>query len=400
MRCFDVSLTSYSDRICSPDETLVRITPSLSKHGITRLARLTELDRIGIPVWNAVTPNSRSIVINQGKGILDIDAKVSAAMEALERAVAGNPQLEKRRASLRQLHGEDAVANPLACLISAKHNDIQIDELIDWTVGYDIISERNVWVPHDALLLDDTKPSRFWLSSDGLASGNTLLEATFHGLLERIERDAETIWQFGSEQEKALACIDVQTLNDAVLDRLVQQIRVAGFQLQLFEMTSDIGVPCFTAYIAPQAPSDGELRYIEMTTGHGAHPVAIRAAIRAVTEAAQSRLTYISGARDDIHPTSFSRPLPVHLRRLLELQPQARFSQIDLTTGAPLGEMLKIVIQRLKVAGIKSVIVVPLNPGEENFSVAKVLVPELENPDGNRKRRLGPRALKRILKSK
>jgi ribosomal protein S12 methylthiotransferase accessory factor len=162
---------------------MARIKPSLSKHGITRLARLTDLDRIGIPVWNAIASNSRSIVINQGKGIEDIDAKVSAAMEALERAVAGNPQIDVRRASIRQLEAEGSSADPLHSLILAGRSDVHPEEEVAWTLGYDIVAERNVWVPSDAVLLDDTKANRFWQSSDGLASGNILLEATFHGLL-------------------------------------------------------------------------------------------------------------------------------------------------------------------------------------------------------------------------
>ncbi|ASR09552.1 hypothetical protein CHY08_00005 [Rhizobium leguminosarum bv. viciae] len=44
------------------------------------------------------------------------------------------------------------------------------------------------------------------------------------------------------------------------------------------------------------------MRLVEVTGGTGAHPSPVRAAIRAVTEAVQSRMTYISGARDDISP--------------------------------------------------------------------------------------------------
>ena len=84
-------MIAYSDRICGPEETWSRIEALLPRFGVTRLSRLTGLDRVGIPVWNAVSPNARSIVINQGKGITDIDAKVSAAMEALERAIAEPP---------------------------------------------------------------------------------------------------------------------------------------------------------------------------------------------------------------------------------------------------------------------------------------------------------------------
>lgn len=373
--------------------------PSLSRHGITRLARLTDLDCIGIPVWNAVVPNSRSIVINQGKGINDIDAKVSAAMEALERSVAENPQIDIRRASVRELESEGSCVDPLRCLISAGQPEVPANEPLSWTLGYDIIAERHIWVPYDAVLLDDTNPGRFWRSSDGLASGNILLEATFHGLLERIERDAEILWQFASDAEKRKNCIEALSFGDPVLSGLAGRVRGAGFRLQLFNRTSDIGVPCFEAFIAPEAPSEGELRYIEVTYGAGAHPDPVRAAIRAVTEAAQSRLTYISGARDDIHPETFTRQLPAHLREALFMEPNSQVSSFDRASGATLADMLSGVLNRLKAAGIKSAIVVDMAAGETDFSVAKVLVPELENPDGRRKRRLGPRALKRILRS-
>jgi YcaO-like protein with predicted kinase domain len=262
-------LTSYSGRSCSPHETLARITPSLSKYGITRLARLTDLDRIGIPVWNAVAPNSRSIVINQGKGIDDIDAKVSAAMEALERAVGGAPQIDVRSASIRQLKSDGALAEPRDSLILAGQNDVNPEETLSWVQGYDIIADRHVWVPYEAILLDDTRSNRFWNSSDGLASGNIRVEAIFHGLLERIERDADVLWQFASVAQKSRNCVEISSFRDPVLGGLAQRVRDAGFRLQIFDRTSDIAVPCFEAFIAPEVPSGGELRYTEVTHGAG-----------------------------------------------------------------------------------------------------------------------------------
>ncbi|OCP22439.1 MULTISPECIES: YcaO-like family protein [unclassified Ensifer] len=396
----DAPLSPYSDRSCSPKETMARIAPSLSKHGITRLARLTDLDRIGIPVWNAIAPNARSIVINQGKGIEDIDAKVSAAMEALERAVAGEPHIEVRQTSVYELENGGLFADPFHGMILVGRSEVQLKETLAWTLGYDIVAERDVWVPYDVVRLDDTKPNRFWQSSDGLASGNTLLEATFHGLLERIERDATVVSQFSSDGERRKNCVDVESFRDPILSSLADRVREAGFRLQMFDMTSDVGVPCFEAFIAPDRPPGVELRYIEVTHGAGAHPSPVRAAIRAVTEAAQSRLTYISGARDDIHPDTFTRPLPDHLREALFFEPTTDGPGFATVPYAVLSDMLTGVIDRLKAVGIKSAIVVDLNPREPDFSVAKVLVSELESPDGKRKRRFGKRALKRILKSR
>lgn len=82
--------------------------------GVSRLARLTGLDKIGIPVWSAISPNARSIVINQGKGVSDSDAKISAAMEAIERAVACAPSVPFRMATRRALRegGDRALTLP------------------------------------------------------------------------------------------------------------------------------------------------------------------------------------------------------------------------------------------------------------------------------------------------
>ena len=63
--------SSYSDRVYPAAETLRRVWPYLSDHGITRVARQTGLDRVGISCWAAFRPNSRSLAGAQGKGLSD-----------------------------------------------------------------------------------------------------------------------------------------------------------------------------------------------------------------------------------------------------------------------------------------------------------------------------------------
>jgi len=389
----------YSDRVCAPEETFRRIRPHLARYGITRLARLTSLDKIGIPVWNAVSPNAHSIVINQGKGICDVDAKVSAAMEALERAVAAEPELNMRTASAGELAAEGLRTDPLKPLIRAGRDEVGPGDIIDWVRGNDLIAGGDVWVPRQALALDDTRPTRFWQSSDGLASGNTMLEAMFHGLLERVERDAEALWNLTPSAERAAACVDPFSFDDPVISDLATRITSAGFRLKLFDMTSDIAIPCFSALIAPDAASDGTaFRYIEVTNGSGCHPDPVRSTIRAITEAAQSRLTFISGARDDIHPETFARPLPEHLKQELDLPPTP-YRITDIADADPtLADRIADVIERLTAAKITSAIAVHMNPDTHDFAVAKMLVPQLEHPDGERKQRFGRRAMARMLR--
>ena len=71
-------------RVVAPEKTLERLRPHMARLGITRLANVTGLDRVGIPVVMAMRPNSRSVAVSQGKGV-DLDAaKASALMESVE----------------------------------------------------------------------------------------------------------------------------------------------------------------------------------------------------------------------------------------------------------------------------------------------------------------------------
>ncbi len=389
----------YSDRVCAPEETFARIAGLLPVFGVSRLARLTGLDSIGIPVWNAVSPNARSIVINQGKGITDIDAKVSAAMEALERAVACTPsapvQTETRRALLNK--GERAFGLP--GLIAAGMDDLGDDEPTTWLRGHDLFDRHTTFIPFHAASLDRTlEQCRYWQSSDGLASGNTEQEAILHGLLERIERDAETLWRLRPLAARLKSCVGARLFNDPVIDDMTGRIEAAGLTFRLFDMTSDIGIPCLSAIIADaDILGAKEPRYHDVTVGHGAHPDPRRAAIRAVTEAAQSRLTYISGARDDVFPETFTRKLPRETQQLFVATPGDRNPAACAFAGAGTGALLDHVVAALRRAGIGTAVAVPLLSEPLPFSVVKIFVPELENPDGARKRRFGNRALSHAL---
>ena len=67
-----------------PEETLRAFLSHAGRMGITRLANVTGLDNIGIPVYMACRPLSRSIAVSQGKGLTPAEAKISAFMEAAE----------------------------------------------------------------------------------------------------------------------------------------------------------------------------------------------------------------------------------------------------------------------------------------------------------------------------
>lgn len=369
----------------------------LPRFGVTRLSRLTGLDSIGVPVWNAVSPNARSIVINQGKGITDLDAKVSAAMEALERSIAGDPLVPTRYASRRDFAEAGEACLPLDIFVASDQPFVSETESIGWLAGRDIMTGGTVWVPRAAVCLDRTDPKpRFWQSSDGLASGNSEIEAILHGLLERIERDADRLWRLLPRGKRLASAIDAAGFNDPVIDDLANRFRAAKLELRVFDITSDLTVPTYaavlgnTGLLAKKSPL-----FHDATIGYGTHPVAPRALIRALTEVAQSRLTYISGARDDLFAETFTRPLADETLALFEASPGTATSYD--TPQGDAAALLSHCLQKLAASGITPVLAIPLTDASLPIAVVKVVVPSLENPEGKRRHAVGPRALSRML---
>src|SRR4051794_34242788 len=82
-------------RLVAPEQTLERGKPLMRSLGITRVANITGLDVIGIPVVAVMRPNSRSVAVAQGKGLDLTAAKVSGLMESIE-----NYHAERIRAPL------------------------------------------------------------------------------------------------------------------------------------------------------------------------------------------------------------------------------------------------------------------------------------------------------------
>src|SRR5271154_1007109 len=212
----------YLDRIRPAAETIAALRPELPELGITRLARLTGLDLPGIPVWSAIRPNAKTLAVSQGKGIDDDAAAASAIMEAIEGATAERADLPHVTLSQKEMA---ALGRPVALfddLLRAGEEPPDNDEVLDWIEGFDLMTGAAVWVPLEAAALSDERaPSRYWQSTDGLASGNVLWEAIFHGLCERIERDALTLWTLRDDAKVASRCCEPSAFDDQEVRKLV-----------------------------------------------------------------------------------------------------------------------------------------------------------------------------------
>jgi ribosomal protein S12 methylthiotransferase accessory factor len=195
--------------------------------GITRLANLTGLDTIGLPVYTAIRPNARSLATSQGKGFDADSAKVSALMESIESWHGEWIERPLRWESYAALY-DKAVVVDITALPLCIEGKLHFDRPLLWIEGYDLMQQRLSWVPFEAVSVNFVYPPNFACtfdpSSNGLASGNHVLEAIVHGLCEVIERDATALWYLNDE----LRQLDLATVDDPSCVQILDLLKRAG----------------------------------------------------------------------------------------------------------------------------------------------------------------------------
>ncbi|MCF2147140.1 YcaO-like family protein [Desmonostoc muscorum LEGE 12446] len=292
--------TSGTHRLIEPECTFARLKPHLATMGVTRCADVTGLDRIGIPVYCAIRPWGRVIQVTNGKGLRHIDAKVSALMEALEIFHAENPSSDLKRGSLKLMQGTgQRVVQPEILPEYKAKNFFSSDFIIDWIKAEDLLTGEEVWLPASAVYI--CSPMLYPFDTNGLASGNHLLEATLHGLYEVIERDAISRLSANGRiclTQERCKCIDLSTVDDESVKGLYEMLLQADIKLVLIWVKSCI--PSFHTFWAVLLDRNPFSHSSMVNIGYGSHLNVSVAATRAITEAAQSRLTFIHGSREDL----------------------------------------------------------------------------------------------------
>ena len=220
-------------RVISPRETLARMQPYLPPMGITRVANVTGLDTIGIPVVMAYRPNSRSLAVSQGKGLDLAAARASAVMESVEGYHAENVELPLKLASYRDLCTRHTVVDTDLLPRCWWHRSFHPDLPLLWVKGEDWLRHEKVWIPFQLVHTRYTAAMRFDLNSfaatsTGLASGNHLLEAASHATCEVVERGpALRVWVVGHTDYVGTAEFNV-TLSNARAAAVVKALAAAG----------------------------------------------------------------------------------------------------------------------------------------------------------------------------
>jgi len=376
--------TRGTHRSRSPEETLHDYSRFMPQMGITRLANVTGLDVVGIPVWMCVRPNSRNLSVSQGKGLDAASAKVSALMESIEGWHAESLELPIRYESpavlRRTAHAVEL--EQLSRWSSSAAPDTHAPMF--WVEGFDLLAGKPIWLPHDIVNLNYVSPANhvptLARNTNGLASGNHLLEAIVHGLCEVIERDAMALWFVDDAATAKATQLDLSTIDDPSCRSVIERLECADIQVAAWDITSDIGIPSYacTVFDRPGLHVAGNF------SGFGCHLDPAVALLRALTEAVQSRLTLIAGSRDDLRRSQYQE-----LRNEQDLAELAEsvasppatvdFRARRSAATATFEDDLALILDRLRAIGCDCVAVADLTKRDIGIPVVKVIVPGLED---------------------
>ncbi|NJD76585.1 MAG: YcaO-related McrA-glycine thioamidation protein [Candidatus Methanoperedens sp.] len=382
----DIKYLEGTQRVFKPETTLATTTKLLSTIGVTRIANITDLDRVGIPVFSAIRPSAAAgaISIYSGKGANETNARISAIMESFERCLAEQPEVSINlpRIPLNTERATDTYES-----LSESYPTLYPDTLLlprpfsgfttlEWVMGFDLMNDIEVFVPANAVFhpyepLGGNKIFRS--NTNGLASGNTIEEAVLHGLLEVIERDALSIAEFTHNPGREIVLSESDGLNYV----LKKKLEDAGIKVKLWLLDSDVDIPTVVTALDDTVLRDPAL----LVMGAGSHLKPEIAVTRALTEAAQSRVVQIHGAREDTDRERVVRTFGYdHMKKMNgywyeDLETVQMDKMQDGSSNTPAAN-IKTVLERLE--GIADgAIIVDLSRGVE-IPVVRAIIPMFE----------------------
>jgi YcaO-like protein with predicted kinase domain len=354
--------------------------------GISRVSEVTGLDVVGCPVWVSCRPLSRTVSLNAGKSLDRMMSRAGAILEASEFCAAEIPKGESMVAPYSEVKDKAVDYRSLPLIHSSiLHEDMPIE----WEWSTEILSGQNKLVPSGACWMHPrtkTFIGHFQNSSNGNASGYSIVDAIISGLYEVVERDAWTISEH-LESHKI-----VENLPESIKS-MEEMAKRSALKLSVFSCTQeDIGIPVFGAVVHGDDAG--------LYTGHGCNRCPIKAMERAVLEAFQSRCVYIAGARDDLFRRSFlisknTNPKDIETSLGKLGRDDTEYQELgDVEDSQELIELSR----KVKDAGLNDIYVKHLNTFEfkdVTIPVVKVIVPGLETCKMDGQWTPSPRCLKK-----
>lgn len=337
-----------------------RLTPQLAGLGITRVADLTDLDVVGIPVCAAIRPLSRNLAVSQGKGFSVDAAWVGAVAEALElRAAETVADLHPH------LAGDAAIERWRPCFAG------ETPRSDGWVAAREWRTHTPVLVPRELVELDLTRaPSdpRWRRTSNAMAAHPERSPALRHALLEAVERHAVAL---APTRRREIQRLQGGRPTRAPLAALLDRLADVGLQPRLWRLSPIAGIEIVKARLPAAQP------WARPVVGAAASLDLEDAACRALLECVQSRVTRLAGARDDLTPADY---VPAAGRAFADVRSGVeRVADWPRSATRRSGDELAEIVDRLDAAGFSRIFVVDLPVAPCPVHVVKVVVPGLVN---------------------
>jgi ribosomal protein S12 methylthiotransferase accessory factor len=281
-----------SSRRRSADETLVHAKRMAPTAGISGVEELSPQNEFGVSVFAAMRPRSLSDGLTFGKGRTPVDAEVGALMEGLEFYFAepGVSDVKTLWATARELAGQQAAEEALNQYIPLRGKTLEVEAPLLLARAHDLETGEESLVPAELVFrpAPDTVQKLYGTSTNGLASGNSIEEASRFALFELIERD---IWslELARSQSRLVTPESLPEEIQEIIARADQQ----GLSLCIRTVPNDYGLPFFVSFLTDA----NDLRLDSFNGGWGCAFNASDAVMQSVLEAVQSRLGLIYGGR-------------------------------------------------------------------------------------------------------
>lgn len=376
--------------------------------GVSHVLDITLLDHLGLPVAISVRPGGTTVRVHAGKGLSQVDAHAGALMEAVEFAACERAGSAEARLPWSQVKA--GWPDGLSVFDFAPRLGVRLRVRAHVPVlACEVLgTRRSAWLPAELVLLRTPQarpPDLFGCTSNGLASGNSLDEATLHALLEVLERDTIAL-HLARDTSRSVAA----TSWPEPFRSLSREWQRRGVRLTVRWLPNKLDLPCFEASLHEAVASDAGLA---LARGSGLHLDRRIAFARAVCEAAQSRLAAILSRHPDAPGAAemaerLGGPPPAEkmvalLARLSDVSRRARFDDAPHQLATTVREALQLLRLRMAAAGLGPVFRrrLPLDnqpAASRGLHVVKLVVARSETPIGSHPR-IGPRLLARLKAS-
>ncbi|MFC7386079.1 TOMM precursor leader peptide-binding protein [Sphaerisporangium rhizosphaerae] len=250
---------------------------------------------LALPVSSLSTARAGLRAQAGGKGVTDLDSRVSALCEAVERYCGSRFGDEPAITDTYRGLGEAAV-HPDACQLfhprqfrdrdrwnaaqpPFQHVPAPFDERapLEWTPVWSLTGERHRYLPSDLLYYRPFTPrgsSPVRADSNGAAAGASVEDAILQGFLELVERDAVALWWYNRTRQPGVA---LDSFDDPWIATVRRGLASMGREVWVLDLTSDLGIPVMAA-ISRRTGGRAE----DIMFGFGAHfdpKVALRRAL-------------------------------------------------------------------------------------------------------------------------